>query len=312
MKKRLQNKIASSQIALPLTGICALAVCYFWGMLNADGYVQVACLALSTYVMAEMNNRNALLRIPSRMVSCSFLVLSMLTCENLKDLSTSLVQMLFILSLAILFTAYQDRKAHGKLFCAFSCIGLASVFWLHILLLVPVLWFCAAAFLLELSWKNFFASVLGLLLPYWLLAAWFSLHGNLDWFAVHFNGFSQWTMPELAWNGTWVELAVTLFIILLLLTGTIHFLRRSYLDKLRTRFLYEMFIVTGMALTLMIALLHDHRSVLIHLLIVCTAPLIAHFIALTNTRLTNMAFIGILVVSVGLIFFTFNPTILPL
>lgn len=311
MVKRFQNKIASSRFALPFMTVCALIVCQLWGMLNSRYIVQLLCLALSTYLMAEMNNQNALLRIPSRMVSCSFLMMAMITCSAQRGLYVAITQVLFIACLFILFSAYQDNKARGKMCCAYACIGLASIMWPQALLLVPFLWFCSTVFLLQMSWKNFMASLLGLLLPYWLYAGWKALNGNFGWIVTHFSQIGVW--ETLSWSSSnfVLDMIVLSFIVVLMLIGTVHFFRRSYLDKLRTRYLYDMFIFLAVVMLIFLAVLPNSHYVVIHLLIVCVSPLIAHFIALTNTRATNLTFILLLVTSIVLIILTLNPKILP-
>ncbi len=307
MIKRLQNKVAGSRFALPFMVCAMLAVCYLRGMLQAEYTLQTGSLLLATYLLAEMNNRNALLRIPSRMVSCSFLMLTLLTCESLKSKEVSFVQLLFIVALTIIFAAYQDRKAPGLLFAASACIGTASVLWVQMLFFVPVLWFCSAAFMLQLSWKNFAATLLGLLCPYWLLLGWYSLQADFSWFEPHFRQLADIQFAPQPWMEDWVQVAVVAFIALLMLTGTIHFLRRSYLDKIRTRFIFEMFIVLSLTCSLFWGLQPQHKDMLVHLLIVCVAPLIAHFIALTNTKVTNISFISITLIAIVLLWFTFHP-----
>ena len=74
--KRLQNIASESRLTLPLLAVYA-ALAWLAGGLAAGGlWVQFACFAASTYLMVELNNANALIRVYSRMVSGAFLVLS--------------------------------------------------------------------------------------------------------------------------------------------------------------------------------------------------------------------------------------------
>ena len=84
------------------------------------------------------------------------------------------------------------------------------------------------------------------------------------------------------------------FIILLAITGSIHFLRTSYKDKIRTRMIYEMFITMSVATIVLILLQPQHANIATHLLIISTAPLIGHFLALTSTKITNIASLAIM------------------
>ena len=74
--KRLQNRIAESRMTLTFTAIYAVLVFLASGLVGKNLWFQFACLAVSTYLMVEFNNVNALLRVYSRMVSCAFLMLA--------------------------------------------------------------------------------------------------------------------------------------------------------------------------------------------------------------------------------------------
>ena len=87
------------------------------------------------------------------------------------------------------------------------------------------------------------------------------------------------------------------FVLLLAFTGIIHFLRHSSNDKLRTQMVYEMFIITLLFNLVFIILQPQHQPFLLRLLIINTAPLIGHFLALTRTRFTNIAFFVIVAIT---------------
>ena len=53
----------------------------------------------------------------------------------------------------------------------------------------------------------------------------------------------------------------------------------------------------NLATALFIALQPQHYDVLIRIMFVCTAPLIGHFLALTHTKVTNIAFFLIVIVT---------------
>ena len=84
--------------------------------------------------------------------------------------------------------------------------------------------------------------------------------------------------------GNWV------LIIILAIIGTIHFLRRSFLDKIRTCMLFHIFIHVNVLIVVFIILQPQHFDVLLKLMMVNTSILIAHYIALTRTRTTNISF----------------------
>ena len=78
-KKTFQNKVAASRYSLPITATLATLVWVAVGLLVSNIWVEFAFTAMSTLLMVELNNRNALMRTYSRMVSCSFLALLTMT-----------------------------------------------------------------------------------------------------------------------------------------------------------------------------------------------------------------------------------------
>ena len=62
------------------------------------------------------------------------------------------------------------------------------------------------------------------------------------------------------------------------------------MDKIRTRMLFGFFIWIDLFSFAFLMLQPQHSDMLIRFIIISTAPLIAHFLALTATRFTNMVF----------------------
>ena len=60
--------------------------------------------------------------------------------------------------------------------------------------------------------------------------------------------------------------------------------------------IYESFMIMNLALIVFIALQPTQMPQLIPIMAVSVSPLIAHYITYTNTRLTNLSFIGFIVI----------------
>ena len=97
--KRLQNRIAGSRIALPVTALYALIISLANHLIGQSLWIQLLLLAVSTLLMVQLNNINALIRIYSRMVSCSYLVLMSMITFIFPDLQQSLAALCFIVFL---------------------------------------------------------------------------------------------------------------------------------------------------------------------------------------------------------------------
>lgn len=294
MIKRTQNRIAESRWALPICAAYTLLTCLISGLFSEGIWAQLALTAIATLLMVELNNRNSLIRIYSRMVSCSFLVMTMMTPHKIESIDGCIVSMCFVAFYLALCNAYQDKKATGYVLWAFAAIGVASIVWIQILLFIPVLWVLTATNILAMSLRTFVTSILGVIMPYWFLSAYYIYIGDIMPIVDHIATIANFEPLFIYKNCSINDFLPLCFIILLAITGSIHFLRTSYKDKIRTRMIYEMFITMSVATIVLILLQPQHANIATHLLIISTAPLIGHFLALTSTKITNIASLAIM------------------
>ncbi len=310
-KKRIQNKIAESRFALPITAILIAMIWIAVGLWMSNIWVQFAFTIISTFLMVELNNRNSLMRTYSRMVSCSFLVL--ITMVGLPDvtLKSCIVTMCYIAFLLIIWSTYQDQHSMGRTFYAYLCIGLASTVFVQMLYLLPFLWLIMGAFTNSLSVKNICASLLGIITPYWFSAGLYAYLDNIPGFIAHFQELGN-VAAVFDYSQLTVHFIVNFtFVIVIALIGSIHFLHTSYADKIRTRKIYESLIVMELVSVAYMVLLPLHSYEWGGICIVSTAPLIAHFITFTHSKLTNITFIAILVLEALILLYNLTaPTML--
>ena len=291
MKKRLQNKISESRLTLPAVVVYACLCWLLCGLLQKSMWVQAGCMAVSTFLMLQLNSINALLRIYSRMVSCMFLVLSCMACYLFPSVEGGMTQMFFIATYLTLFNSYQDQNAPGITFYGSLCFGLASLASVHVLFLLPVLWMLMMTNLQSLSWRTFLASVIGVALPYLVAFCWGVFQQDLQFIYDHFLPLADLHTPfnlSVLTGSQKISIAV---LIVLGTISTIHFWQNSYLDKYRIRMLYGLFIRMDVVVLFLIFLQPQYYDPLMRLAIVNTAPLIAHFFTLSNSRVSNITFI---------------------
>jgi len=292
--KRIQNKVSESRRTLPLAILYSIAIWLLAGLIQEQWWIQFGCFLLSAFLMVHLNNLNVLIRIYSRIVSVSFIILSSTAVFLFPSISGSIIQTCFIASLMTLYNCYQDRESPGWTFYTFLCLGIASLVDIHILFFVPVFWLMMIIIVYSFSWRTFLASFVGLLTPYWLWAAvalWLE-NGNMGMIIHHFSALKDFQIlgyPPLSFQQT----LLVGFIGILGVTGVIHFLRTSTRDKIRTRQMYYSFIIIGLSAFLFLTLQPQHYDMLIRIMIIAVSPLIGHFLALTKTKITNIAFIVI-------------------
>lgn len=296
MIKRIQNKVAGSRLTLAVTSLYGVGIWGVSGLVSQGWWIQFICFALATYLMVELNNSNALIRIYSRTVSSAFIILSGVLCFLFPIMEVGISELCLVASLLTLFHTYQDKATMGWTFYTFLLLGLVSLLWVHVFWLVPFYWIAMLYFISSLSWRNFFASLIGLVLPYWFLAAgvFIRYKGDFALFTDHFAPLATFPIP-IDYSGLTIPQKLSYgFVLLLSITGIIHFFRTSYNDRLRVRQTYECLILFNVASLAFIAILPQHYNLFIEMAIITASPLIAHFITLTNTRITNIAFFVII------------------
>lgn len=290
-KKRIQNKIAESRWTQVYVVSAAALVWIIAGLHHPAVIVPGICLLLSTYLMMELNNGNALIRIYSRMVSCSFLVFATMAGFMFPSVRAAIVMLGTVGYYTLSFRCYQDAHAPGWTFYAYFCIGMASIAWVQILFFLPIFWIIMRTNLLALSIRNFCASILGLLLPYWFLSGYLAAKGDLSVLVNHFAQLAVFHEPLRLTSLSVSELVMISFVLLCALIGIVHFLNQKRNDNIRTRLFYQIFITVDLSAAVFLLLQPRHYEALLSMLMVTTAPLIAHFFALTRTRLTNWMFV---------------------
>lgn len=261
--------------------------------------------------MVELNNRNALLRIYSRMVSVSFIVLSMMMPSLMSSAREALTGLAFLLALFVLLFSYQDKQSMGKTFYTFAILSSGSIFDVRLLFYVPLLWVSMTFYLQSMSWRNFFASILGVIVPYWFAALSLFFIDTPMVAVSHFAQLVEIPAPP-DYSGVSIgAIIVTLWIALLVVVGTIHFVRNSYMDSIRIRMIFNTFILLSLFTFALIAVLPQSFDMLARVLIVVASPLIAHFLSLTHTRLTNISFITITAITFAITIFNLWMQLFP-
>lgn len=300
MVKRLQNKIAESRFSLPITAIYSVAVWLAGGLIANQLYLHFLLFGLSAYLMVELNNSNSLIRIYSRMVSCSFMALTLMAAFLFDSTDVWVVQFCVITAYLILFKCYQNKRAQGLVFYAFFFIGIASIFFIQILFFVPFLWIMMRANLMTFNIRLLLASLIGLTAPYWFLAGWFIFNGTADLLLAHIKSIAEFT-PLFQYDFSNIHNIVTFaYITIIAIIGMFHFMRNSYKDKIRIRMIYEIFITMNALTFVFIILQPQHIKPLLSIMIINSSALVAHYIALTNTKTTNITFCCLAVCTLGL------------
>ena len=251
-------------------------------------WLQLALYAISIYLLVELSNQNALLRVRSRMVSASFIMLSCTAPFLFPSLSGGITQLCFIIAFVFLFRSYQDRQSVRNIYFAFASIGTASLVFVQTLWYVPLLWLLLATQLLAMSWRSWLASLIGLATPYWFALTWLLCQQDLSPIAEHFSPLAHlsFSVGHLMTG----HILVFLFTAVMSAASIIHFWNNSFEDNIRVRLIYGLLTTMTICTLLAIVAQPQHFDNFIRIAFVTTCPLTAHVLTFTNSRLSNVLF----------------------
>jgi hypothetical protein len=287
--KRLQNKIAESRRTLPFAMLYGTAIWLLAGLIKEQWWLQFVCFVLSILLIMRINSKNLLIRIYSRSVSVAFIFLSCAAVLLFPSWRGGVVQTCFIATLMLLYDSYQDNTAVDKAYFAFLLLGIATMFDVHVLFYLPLVWFMMIVIVYALSWRTFLASLLGLITPYWFMIGWM-LWQKEENFETLFGLFARQDILQFPFDFETIPIPTQLVIIftaVMMVIGSLHFIHSSFRDKIRVRQLYYSFIIIGFY-SLALLVLQPQNELAFRMLIISTSPLIGHYWALTNSRISNI------------------------
>lgn len=283
------HRVINGSLTLPVTTVLTLVAWLVPDMGNGLLWAGLAMTGLATYLILELNNRNSLLRIRSRMISSTFLLL-MAVCPMLHSFELyTLPTLCFLLSYYTLFASYQQHRAEGYIFHSFLFTGIGSLLFPPMLLLAFSYTFNMLFQLRNLRLRTLMAGLTGLLTPYWIMAAYGIWNNQLDTTFGYLTEWKNQVIPDytILTSHEWVTAATILFFALL---AFIHFFRTAYNDKIRTRIFYYIIATQEVVLVAGLLLLPQHFEQLLSLVVANSSFLIAHYYALAKGRFFHIWF----------------------
>lgn len=259
--------------------------------------------ALIGYFLIELNNTFGIIRMRAS-VQTSLYFLLITACPGMHQLyAGDIAAIAFLISIYFLFKSYQQTRPAGYLFHAFAFIGIGSLVFPQLTYIVPVWWIGAYLFQ-SLTSRSFFASLLGWSLPYWFLLGHSYFHSDMNLFYQPFTELMTFQPIQLLGNLQLWEIVTLSYLFILFIVSSVHCIVAGYEDKIRTRSYLHFLIFLNFCLFLFILLQPIHSMNLMSLLLIGISILVGHLFVLTNSKISNLFFIGSML---GLIFlFGFN------
>lgn len=283
------HRVINGTLTLPVTTVLALVAWLVPDIGSGLLWAGLCTTGLATYLILELNNRYSLLRIRSRMISSTFLLL-MAACPMLHSWSwESLTMLCFLLSYYTLFASYQQHRAEGYIFHSFLFAGIGSLLFPPMLILAVSYLFNMLFQLRNLQLRTFMAALIGLVTPYWVVATYAIWSNRLDTTFAYLQEWKHAVLPDYSTltSAEWVTAGTMLFFALL---AFIHFFRTAYNDKIRTRIFYYIITTQEVMLVIGLLLLPQHFEQMLGLLATNSSFLIAHYYSLAKGRFFHIWF----------------------
>lgn len=285
----MRDSIIGSSLTLPLAAVLTIVGWMLPDVRDGVLWGGLAATLFATYLVMELNARFSLLRIRSRMMSATFLVL-MLALPALHGWTLAALCPIAVgLGYMMLFQAYDALHPEGYVFHAFLFLAAAALCFPPFVFL-GVGYLVAMLFLLRcFTLRTLCAAFFGLVVPPLFLLAWSLYSGDglapliaLGERAVHVQT-DYAGVSTMQWTATGTLAFFTLW-------AVVHLFRTSYNDKIRTRvFLYVIFVME-VAIAALLVLMPQEWEALMRLFVFNSSFLLAHYYALARGRLFGLWF----------------------
>ena len=283
-----QNQLAESRLTLPVS--VALFVGIRCLLLSAFDFATICwsllCI-LTAAIMLQLNVEHQLLRVRSHLPESLFLLLSaILPCQE-SMLSPMMSALCLMAGIGLLMPCYQNRAPVMYIFHAFLFLGVGSLFVPFMLVVALFFYVCLALLMRAFSWRGFWAGVVGFLTPYWCWLMWEGCLGDVSRMLAYLS--TQWQSMR-ADEAVLISLPhvrlllVWLLMLFLSMVGIIHYMRKRYEDKIRTRMMLYVFVYVTVLLHVAFLLYPEQRSQLLAMMPVAVSPLVAHYWATIGGR----------------------------
>lgn len=317
MSRTLQQRMIKAKTTFPVVAVFALlfwcvgvewpldsqvTLSGWWGAVIFPAWVMeginlLLCL-LALYLLAELNNAYSLVGRRGMLHGLFFLLFWTSVPFASHCVEANLTLCCLLGSMGSLFKSFQQRHASAALFSMFLFLGLGSMVCLPVLGLVPLL-YVATWYFQSLTVRSFFAGLMGLAWPYWVLFVYAFCVGRLEVFADLFRPFFPSLLSGYAVVSpiSWMLWSVTL----LLFFGCLGYVLYHYgRYKIRTRLFLIFILWWTFSIAVLWVLVPMSSHVLSPLLYASAGLLAGHLFSFSFTRVSNICFLVVLLFLVAL------------
>ena len=311
-KPKIHNRIGCSVATLPICALLAAALWWWPQGAYSHGYaVSLLLVMFTAYIVAETNNTNMLIRTRSRMLSSVWLFGAACIASFHPFQPTVLAALCLAISHYTLFRTYQKIEPVVDIFHSFVVLSFGALVFPPMVLFAPFFIWYLLVFMRSLTFRGFFAALVGFVLPFWFWVGWLLWHQDLTPLIEWWGRLTSMVSPNHAvldpanYNiPNLISYAPFILLALLAIWTSVYYLLNSYDDKIRTRMMLYIYVFQS-ALILLFSIVTSSFQQPLPLLLLCLSPLVAHYFTLRNTWVALIVFILTLLAFVALASYPF-------
>lgn len=291
-QRRFQNRVVESVFTLPVSAVFAALMWWFQSGFSTSNLLGLLFCALTAYVILETNNANALIRVRTRFVSCLWIVGAACTTFLHGAVAPLFVAFCLSVSYSQICRTYQRHDAAVQAFHANLFLSIGSLAFPPMLLLSFCYGVYFSVYMRCMNLRLIMASLIALLLPYWFWMGWCVWQENFGLLLAHLSSIAEFRFPSPEHYGALPipVLSAWSLVNLLSIVGTVHYLRNRYDDKIKVRMLLYIYVCQTVFFQVAILLQPQFIMFLLPMLMISSSPLVAHYFALTGSRISNLFF----------------------
>lgn len=258
-------------------------------------------ITLTALLIVMLNNQYQIIRERTKLTF--FLPLFFSTCTILYTIpyTYTLAGLCILAAFFPLFLSYQKENATEEIFNSAILFSIASLLNIHLLLCIPLFYWSFYQFR-SLTWRTFFASIIGFMAPYWMVIGYFLVSGKSE--LISFPTTSFLTNFRHPTDFTWHAATLLILTLFSSFIAIAQILRNTYHCKIQARIFLQIniwFQVTCLVLTY----LYPIESLLyIYLFYLSATLLLAHLFTLVRNKFASLLFY--LLTAIYLLYFIIN------
>ena len=271
MRNRFQYEIATGRLTLPIAIILSVIL---W-IITLDDKMEIIPFLTGgfvTYLLIELNTSFALVRNRSSLPSALFAILySSALFLHEYGKGECWILLLFMGSLYCLLRSYESKNASSYIFHSFLWLGIGSLIKPDIIFSTPLLLIVMSQ-LRSLSIKTFFAGIIGLCTPYWLITGYNLYKGESIMVLTWFDHIMEWRITDYT-NIPLQDIITTACIFIISVVSGITSIMTSLNDKVKNRIVIGVMNTIGIYETLLVMIKPMMlKSVLPIIITMCAIP----------------------------------------